>query len=81
MGLKAYSKGRRLEYKVKHRLEAKGWYVVRSAGSKGLIDLVAIKPKKVLLIQVKRRKPGKRYLKKLADWESKYGRKILVLNE
>jgi len=37
-----YLRGRRLEYKVKKRLEDEGYFVQRSAGSKG-IDLIAIR--------------------------------------
>lgn len=33
-----------MERRVKKHLEAKGWYVVRAAGSKGLTDLVAVTP-------------------------------------
>ena len=38
-----YTKGRMFEYKCRKLLEARGFYVVRAAGSKGLIDLVAWK--------------------------------------
>lgn len=38
-----YQAGRRFEYRVKKHLEKNGWFVVRSAGSKGAFDLVAIK--------------------------------------
>ncbi len=48
-----YSKGRRLEYMARRTLEHHGYLVVRSAGSKGPVDLVATGPKHVLLIQVK----------------------------
>ncbi len=56
-----YSAGRRLEYRARDELIAQGYTVVRSAGSKGPIDLVAIGPAKgrctVRLIQVKARSP------------------------
>lgn len=39
-GLSMYNKGSRGERKSRALLEADGWYVVRSAGSKGLWDLV-----------------------------------------
>lgn len=48
-----YRKGRKLEYLARDALEARGYTVVRSAGSKGPIDLVATGTKHVLLIQVK----------------------------
>jgi Holliday junction resolvase len=38
-----YEKGRRLEYKIKRKLEKEGLFVCRSAGSHG-VDLVAIEP-------------------------------------
>lgn len=37
-----YQRGVRFEYKVKQAYEARGCYVVRSAGSHGLFDLIAI---------------------------------------
>ncbi len=48
-----YRKGAAFERKVKHWLEANGWWVCRSAGSKGVADLVAIRDGKVLLVQCK----------------------------
>lgn len=54
---KHYESGRRFEYRIKNHLERIGYYVIRSAGSKGIADLVAIIPvgnhSKVFLIQVK----------------------------
>ena len=38
---------------MKKRLEELGWYCIRSAGSKGKIDLVALKDGEVKLIQCK----------------------------
>ncbi len=38
-----YSKGRSFENYVKAKLEREGWWVCRSAGSKGKADLVAIR--------------------------------------
>ena len=49
-----YSRGANLERKIKKRLESEGWFVVRSAGSKGLVDLVAFASgQKPVFIQVK----------------------------
>ncbi len=48
----AYRKGRRAEYLLKKKLEDEGWFVVRSAGSRGVVDLVALKDDQVMLIQV-----------------------------
>jgi len=55
MPSKAYEKGRRAEYRVRYVLQGQGYIVIRSAGSKSPIDLVAINPstKRILLIQVK----------------------------
>ena len=50
---KPYPKGRRLEYKVRDFFERLGFYVVRSAGSKGDFDLIAIKDGECIGIQVK----------------------------
>ena len=49
----SYSKGVRLEYAARDVLIARGYTVVRSAGSKGPVDLVATCEKHILLIQVK----------------------------
>jgi len=51
-----YAKGRRAEYYWKKYLQEQGAkYIVRSAGSKGLTDLIAFFPsrKEIWLIQVK----------------------------
>jgi len=37
-----YNKGRAKEYRIKHELENANWVVLRSAGSHGFADLVAI---------------------------------------
>ena len=42
---KNYESGRRFEYRVKEYLEKKGYYVMRSAGSKSPFDLIAIQTK------------------------------------
>lgn len=48
-----YTTGRTLEYKVRDALQANGYQVLRAAGSKGVSDLIALKPGEVLLVQVK----------------------------
>ena len=53
--VKTYAKGCRLENRARTILEKQGHYVIRSAGSKGLIDLVAVKWNGIKLIQVKSR--------------------------
>jgi len=49
-----YQLGRSFEYRTRKILEDNGYYVVRSAQSKGLIDLVALKKGEVLIVQCKR---------------------------
>lgn len=48
-----YQKGARFERRVKKELEKSGWFVVRSAGSKSPVDLVAIKNGNCVLYQCK----------------------------
>jgi len=48
-----YIRGRRFEHRVKRLLEERGYIVVRSAGSKGPFDLVALRFGEILLIQCK----------------------------
>lgn len=48
-----YEKGVRVERLARKHLEAKGYFVMRSAGSKGPCDLIAIDKVDVLLIQIK----------------------------
>jgi Holliday junction resolvase len=48
-----YRKGADLERKIRATLEEDGYYVVRSAGSKGVLDLVAFRAGETLFIQVK----------------------------
>jgi len=48
-----YSTGYRVEREAKQMLESEGFFVLRSAGSHGLFDLVAIKDNQVRLVQVK----------------------------
>lgn len=50
-----YAQGRQFEYRIRDFLQDTfGYYVIRSAGSKGLVDLVALKPHEILLVQAKR---------------------------
>lgn len=48
-----YRKGRRLEYAARDALQAEGYVVIRAAGSKGPVDLVAIGHRTIRLVQVK----------------------------
>lgn len=49
-----YVNGRSFEYRVRDLFEAKGYFVMRSAGSRTPVDLVALKDGEILLIQCKR---------------------------
>lgn len=49
-----YQAGTRFEHRVRDRLRARGFEVVRSAGSKTGVDLVAIGHQRVWLVQCKR---------------------------
>lgn len=49
-----YQRGRAFEWKIRKEYEAKGYYVTRSAGSKGYWDLVCLHPNIICLIQCKR---------------------------
>jgi len=48
-----YKKGRKGEYEVINKLREKGYIAVRTAGSHGPFDVIAIKNNTILLIQVK----------------------------
>lgn len=50
-----YSKGAYLERLVRRRLEQAGYTVIRSAGSKGPVDLIAGDGSKVFVIQCRSR--------------------------
>ena len=50
---KNYRKGYRFEYQIKKKLEKDGWLVVRSGRSLGIADLIAIKDRMVLFLQLK----------------------------
>ena len=48
-----YANGARLERDAKDNLEADGYWCVRSAGSKGVVDVLAMKPGQMLMVQAK----------------------------
>lgn len=48
-----YSRGAAFERVVKADLENDGYLVLRSAGSNGVVDLMAVKPGDILMIQAK----------------------------
>ena len=47
-----YRRGARVERLLRKKLESEGYYVVRSAGSKGAVDLVAWNYNHCIVIQV-----------------------------
>lgn len=50
-----YAGGRDFEHRTRRLLEDNGWWCQRSAGSKGAVDLIAVKPGQTLFVQCKRR--------------------------
>lgn len=48
-----YERGRRYEYKSIRLLEASGYECTRSAGSKGVADVIAVGKDAVLFVQIK----------------------------
>jgi len=49
----AYARGAAFERKVRRLLEEDGWFVVRSAGSRGAVDLIALRERgNVLRVQL-----------------------------
>jgi len=53
-----YSRGARIEYRAVQHLEHVGYFCVRSAGSHSPVDVVAVGPAGIRLIQIKRAKDG-----------------------
>jgi Holliday junction resolvase len=51
--MSGYAKGARLEHAARRSLEADGYRVIRSAGSKTKVDLIALKPGELLFVQAK----------------------------
>ena len=49
-----YQEGKRFEYATRDHLAGEGYWVMRAAASKTVVDLVAIKDNQLLLIQCKR---------------------------
>ena len=49
-----FEAGRRFERELATHLRGEGYYVVKSPGSKGAVDMVAVKPGQILFVQAKR---------------------------
>ena len=47
-----YSRGYQFEQRCKKQLERAGWYVIRSAGSHGLVDICSLRQGEVMLLQL-----------------------------
>ena len=80
----SYRRGRRLEYRVRDDLKRMGAeLVVRSAGSRGPCDLVAIFPDRgeIWLVQVKSTRRAERELEILKKLEGTYRVRAVVLPE
>lgn len=79
---KNYVKGRKKEYKIKRQLEMQGWLVLRSAGSHGFADLIAVKEDKVRFIQCKPEEFRESERKKLEEeWKFLNGLKLIASYE
>ena len=84
---KNYIAGRRVEYKVKKYYEDKGYTVLRTSGSHGFADLIAVRNKeslkRIVFIQCKNRKPTKQEIEKFEEfsWLNIIGIHTRVLTE
>lgn len=77
---KKYVSGRSFEYRVSYYLRKKGYYTVRSYGSKGLYDIIAVPQSgQTLLIQAKRNGTvPKHELEKLKKYRHKWNGLTLI---
>ena len=55
--MSGYSEGVRVEHAVIHDLTKNGYECTRAASSKGVADVIGIKPGQIVLVNVKRTKP------------------------
>ena len=77
---KRYRQGVMFEYEVRDWLKERGWIVVRSAGSKTAIDLVAVRNNQTLLVQCKKgTRPPKQERVNMSILEGRTGKSIQVL--
>ena len=75
-----YRRGRAKEYRIKKKYEKCGYYVIRTAGSHSVCDLVAFRHGAVIPIQCK---PKGGYLtpherSKIKDFETLTGLRVIV---
>lgn len=65
-----YKRGRVAEWEMRRILENNAWRVVRAAGSKGPIDLVAFNRRgQVRMLQVKRFKANKSFMREIKEMQ------------
>ena len=76
---KRYLAGRRYEWRIRDAFRERGFEVTRAAGSKGIFDLICIKPSQtasqngeIVLIQTKWGKSAERELEKLKSLKDRY---------
>lgn len=75
----AYERGRKFEYRVRKHLRDEGYFVVRSAKSGTVCDLVALKKGEILLIQCKlNKKISRKEKEELAKLAEQVGGKALL---
>ena len=77
-GRKRYRRGAEAERLCGKILERAGYWVIRAAGSRGVVDLVALRPGRVLGIQVKRGRSPWPPPHELLEWEAKAGGKGIL---
>jgi len=68
-----YSRGRRFEHEVRKLLERKGYFCVRSAGSRGVFDLLCVRNGIPWGIQCRLGDVSKREKEKLLETGRKFG--------
>jgi Holliday junction resolvase len=78
-----YARGRQFEYRVRDKYAKKGWFTIRSAGSKGVADIVAIHPAGIIhFIQCKNHGAISREERiRLAETAYKYGALPIVAQQ
>jgi len=77
----SYAKGRRFEWKVRDYLRKKGFTVIRAAASKP-IDLVALRPGEVLLVECKYNSPlTKARKRELLELAKATGAKVVIASK
>jgi len=74
------AKGTKSEYKVRKIFENYGWFVIRSTGSFSPVDLVCIRDRKVILVQIKSSSKKIVYLKEEVPEEIEGIKTILVVD-